>query len=108
EAKSGRALGALRLPRIRRRAKDRIPGLKAHLVVQRADDELTDGRNPAVMEKRPNPQVRIDSAHARRVHVAIGKGGDAAEVDAFAYEGPRHPPTASARLRFAAAASIAQ
>src|SRR5690606_31312565 len=74
EAKSARALDALGLQRVRRRAEDRVPGLQAHLVVQRADDELADGGDPAVMEERADAQVRIDSARARRVHVPVGEG----------------------------------
>ncbi len=41
--------------------------VQAHLVAQRADDELSDRDRLAVRKKRSHAQVRIDPLHARRV-----------------------------------------
>src|SRR5262249_54844851 len=71
-----------------------VYGLKAHLVLQRADDELSDGYGAAVMKERTNAEIRVDPQHARGIERAIGVGSDRTVANAFAGERPGYrPPT---------------
>ena len=63
----------------------RVDRLQAHLVVERADDELADRDRAAVREERPHAQVGVDALRRREVStVPSGSAVMRAVVDALA------------------------
>ena len=86
----------------------RIDRAQPHLVVQRSDDEFSDGDRPPVQEERPNAQVGVDALDARGVDRAVGASGDRAVADALALETQGDRLLVALRLLDRRSADVAQ